>query len=259
VDASSFDDSNALPRPAMSDSTLNVLESASHSLGGQQDGGRRKSRRLSGVKPDLTLEEAKQALDSPRTNRSRRNSGSDSGSLINVLPAKRRLVEVEPIEEEQTDEIAEERLAEEEKTQPQDPLPERQPEQRPEQQQRLPSESSSIPKGRCKSGRFWKSDRDRFRSVIKANKGLKQSHVQRMKVKEEKKRAKELQDSIKEEKKRKLEDLQRRREENKKRREENERKSEVVQKIKNPAKIKRMKKKQLRQLAKRDTTVVQKM
>ena len=115
-----------------------------------------------------------------------------------------------------------------------------------------PKKTGVVPKGKCKSGRFWKSERDRFRSVIKS-KGLKGDYLQRQKAKEDKIRARELQTALKEAKLAKIEDLKRRKAENKKRREENERKSEVVQIIKNPAKIKRMKKKQLRRIAKRDT------
>lgn len=67
---------------------------------------------------------------------------------------------------------------------------------------------------------------------------------------------KELSKSIKEEKKQENEHKRQRREENAKRRLENERKSEIVQIIKNPAKLKRMKKKALRKIEKRDLATV---
>jgi len=103
-----------------------------------------------------------------------------------------------------------------------------------------------------KSGRFWKSKRDRFRSVIKT-KGLKQSLKQKNRLKEEKSKAKLYEQSLKEATKREKEELRTRQEENKKRREANQKKSEVVQEVKNVAKLKRMRKKQLKLLAKRDT------
>ena len=70
------------------------------------------------------------------------------------------------------------------------------------------------------------------------------------------KHIKELSRTIKDEKKLENEEKRLRREDNKKRREENERKTEIVQIIKNPAKLKRMRKKQLRQIEKRDLSLV---
>ena len=111
--------------------------------------------------------------------------------------------------------------------------------------------------GRRKSGRFWKGERDRFRSVIKT-KGLKQACSQkRIAQKEQYLRVKEYEKSLKEESKRIKEEHRQRREENKTKKLENEKKNEVVQIIKNTAKIKRMKKKQLRMLAKRDVAIIQ--
>lgn len=63
---------------------------------------------------------------------------------------------------------------------------------------------------------------------------------------------KELSKSIKEDRKQENENKRLRRQENAQRKLENERKSEIVQIIKNPAKLKRMKKKALRKIEKRD-------
>merc|ERR1712010_221890 len=103
-----------------------------------------------------------------------------------------------------------------------------------------------------KSNRPWKSERDRFRSVIKT-KGLKHSLKQKNRLKEDKVRAKLLEKSLKDATLKQKEDLRARQEENKKRREENEKKSEVYQEVKNMSKLKKMRKKQVKMLQKRDT------
>lgn len=90
-----------------------------------------------------------------------------------------------------------------------------------------PEKTNTI---RRKSGRFWKSERDRFRSV-KKTKGLKQTLQQKLKVKEQKARAKALEESLKEATKKQKEELRMRQEENKRKREENLKKSEIVQEV----------------------------
>jgi len=77
-----------------------------------------------------------------------------------------------------------------------------------------------------------------------------------MKNKEEKMKNKELADLLLSRKAMKKEEIRKKIEENKARKLENEKKSEQFQVIKNPAKIKRMKKKQLRMLEKRDIVTV---
>uniref|UniRef100_A0A131Z4X7 Coiled-coil domain-containing protein 86 n=1 Tax=Rhipicephalus appendiculatus TaxID=34631 RepID=A0A131Z4X7_RHIAP len=114
-----------------------------------------------------------------------------------------------------------------------------------------------IPKGVPKSGRVWKSQKKRFSSMVK-DRPLKTSWKFKMEQRAERKALLALDREIKEEKKRKIEEKKKRREENLRRREENAKKSEVVQVIKNTAKIKRMSKKQLRLIKKADTTVVSK-
>lgn len=116
--------------------------------------------------------------------------------------------------------------------------------------------SRDMALGRNKSGRFWKSQRDRFKANIKV-KGLHQVSAQkRIAQKEQLLRVKAYEKSLKDDVKRSREEKRQRAEENKKRRDENDKKNETVQVIKNPAKMKRMKKKQLRMLAKRDVTIV---
>ncbi|XP_063705977.1 coiled-coil domain-containing protein 86 [Culicoides brevitarsis] len=109
-------------------------------------------------------------------------------------------------------------------------------------------------RGRPKSGRHWKDPKERFTKVKKSIKTNTNTLKKAMALKNELKRIKELSNQIKLERAQENEMKRQRREENAKRRLENERKSEVVQIIKNPAKIKKMRKKQLRQIEKRDTS-----
>lgn len=119
------------------------------------------------------------------------------------------------------------------------------------------SKSPAIPKGKPKSGRVWKSERKKFSSIVKT-KGIRSSFEKKQALREQMKRIKELSNSIKQEKEAEKEAKKQRRRENLKRQEDNRKKSEVVQVITNTKKLKNIKKKQLRSIEKRDTTVVQK-
>jgi len=108
-----------------------------------------------------------------------------------------------------------------------------------------------IPRQKPKSGKFWKGERRQFRS-IKKDRGQRFTFEQRLKMKEDKQKNKELAQLLLTQKALKKEEARKRAEENKANKLENQKKSEQYQVIKNPAKIKRMKKKQLRMLEKRD-------
>ncbi|KOB67545.1 Coiled-coil domain-containing protein 86 [Operophtera brumata] len=113
------------------------------------------------------------------------------------------------------------------------------------------SKTTAI-RGKPKSGRFWKTEKERF-STINKTKGLKQDFAKKTALRIELKRTKDLSHQVLEEFKQKQEEKKERRRENIKRSEENKRKAEVVQVITNSAKLKRMRKKQLRFIEKRDT------
>ncbi|XP_015397517.1 coiled-coil domain-containing protein 86 [Panthera tigris] len=110
-----------------------------------------------------------------------------------------------------------------------------------------------IPKGKPKSGRVWKDrSKKRFSQMVQ-DKPLRTSWQRKMKDRQERKLAKDFARHLEEEKERRRQEKKQRRAENLKRRLENERRAEVVQVIRNPAKLKRAKKKQLRSIEKRDT------
>ncbi|XP_065259441.1 coiled-coil domain-containing protein 86 [Emys orbicularis] len=114
-------------------------------------------------------------------------------------------------------------------------------------------EALAVPKGKPKSGRVWKDPgKKRFSHMIQ-DKPLRTSWERKMKERQEKKIVKDFARHLQEEKQRAHEEKKQRREENLKRRLENERKAEIIQVIRNPLKLKRAKKKQLRRIEKRDT------
>uniref|UniRef100_A0A1A7WW00 Coiled-coil domain-containing protein 86 n=1 Tax=Iconisemion striatum TaxID=60296 RepID=A0A1A7WW00_9TELE len=111
----------------------------------------------------------------------------------------------------------------------------------------------AVPLGKPKSGRVWKDrNKQRFSALVR-DKPLSSSWEKKMQAKREKDLVKQFTVRLKEEKAQKKEEKRKRREDNLKRRQENERKAEIVQVIRNTSKIKRMKKKQLRKIEKRDT------
>ncbi|CAH1364312.1 coiled-coil domain-containing protein 86 [Tenebrio molitor] len=113
-------------------------------------------------------------------------------------------------------------------------------------------EKEDIPRGKPKSGRFWKNEKKKFSSVIKTR-GIRSSFEKKQALRQELKRIKEASRAALAEKEEQKEQKKQRRRDNLKRQEDNRKKSEVVQVITNTKKIKNMKKKQLRYIEKRDT------
>lgn len=110
---------------------------------------------------------------------------------------------------------------------------------------------NAIPKGKPKSGRTWKLNKGRF-SAISRPKSIKRSYEERIQFKNSLKQTRDHEQQMWNAVNEKRDKLKQRQKENEERRLANERKGEVVQVIKNPAKIKRLKKKQLRSIQKRD-------
>lgn len=115
----------------------------------------------------------------------------------------------------------------------------------------------AVIKGQPKSGRFWKSEKKKFSSIIKT-KGLKSSFERKEALREKLRKVKEASRERLAKKQEEAEQRKQRRRDNLKRQEENRKKSEIVQVITNTKKLKNMKRKQLRYIEKRDTTIVSK-
>merc|ERR1719370_1519890 len=96
-----------------------------------------------------------------------------------------------------------------------------------------------IPRQKPKSGKFWKEERSAFRS-LKKDKGQRLTFDQRLAMKEEKVRNRDLAKTLLEQKNLKKEEMRKKIEENKAKKLENERKAEQFQVIKNPARSWRM-------------------
>ncbi|XP_065364120.1 coiled-coil domain-containing protein 86 [Calliphora vicina] len=113
---------------------------------------------------------------------------------------------------------------------------------------------NAIPRGQPKSNRPWKTPKEKFSSVKKTQPRL--TFEKKMELRNEMRAIKEKSRELKEARKEAAVAKHQRRIENAERRLANERRAEVVQVIKNPSKLKRMKKKQMRLIQKRDLSEV---
>eukprot|EP00058_Branchiostoma_floridae_P025000 XP_002610490.1 hypothetical protein BRAFLDRAFT_117812 [Branchiostoma floridae] len=86
-----------------------------------------------------------------------------------------------------------------------------------------------IPRGKPKSGKFWKTVRSERHSNIKKDKPLRTTWNKKMQQRAEKQSIKSFEKELKELKQKQLEEKRKRQEEHKKHKLENERKSEIVQ------------------------------
>ncbi|XP_060664308.1 coiled-coil domain-containing protein 86 [Drosophila nasuta] len=113
---------------------------------------------------------------------------------------------------------------------------------------------ASIPRGQPKSNRPWKTPKQKFSKIKKTVNRL--TFEKKEALRNELRYIKEKSKEIKDQRKEAAVQHHQRRVENAERRLANERRAEVVQVIKNPAKLKRMKKKQMRMIEKRDLSQV---
>ncbi|XP_001355493.2 coiled-coil domain-containing protein 86 [Drosophila pseudoobscura] len=112
----------------------------------------------------------------------------------------------------------------------------------------------NVPRGQPKSKRPWKTPKQKFSTIKKTVNRL--SFEKKVALRDELRYIKEKSKEIKSQRKEAAVQRHQRRVENAERRLANERRSEIVQVIKNPSKIKRMKKKQMRMIEKRDISQV---
>jgi len=221
-------------------------------------------------RPGTPLKKMKQETDRPSTpvRRSRRLSGSLDTPALDVPTQPQEKTIIETIEEdtEEPQETAdsnentlEVKSGPETKENVKQKQPESEKDSQEEKKENIPMvkildqmfTSKSIPRQKPRSGRFWKGERAQFRQ-IKRDRGQRPNFEQRLKHKDEKMRNKELADFMKNKRNQEKEELRKRIEENNAKKLENERKTEQYQIVKNPAKLKRMKKKQMRMIEKRD-------
>ncbi|XP_022219490.1 coiled-coil domain-containing protein 86 [Drosophila obscura] len=113
---------------------------------------------------------------------------------------------------------------------------------------------ANMPRGQPKSNRPWKTPKQKFSTIKKTVNRL--SFTKKAALRNELRYIKEKSNEIKSQRKEAAVQRHQRRVENAERRLANERRSEIVQVIKNPSKIKRMKKKQMRMIEKRDISQV---
>ncbi|CAH1801849.1 unnamed protein product [Owenia fusiformis] len=112
-------------------------------------------------------------------------------------------------------------------------------------------EGTTVPRGKPKSGRLWKPVRTERHSNFSKPKTSKSSWARKMEEKNLKKAVKSYEKELQTKRAEEKELKRKRQEEHHKVKAENQKKAEVVQPIKNLAKLKRMKKKSLRKIVKR--------
>ncbi|KAL9881661.1 coiled-coil domain-containing protein 86 [Glossina fuscipes] len=113
---------------------------------------------------------------------------------------------------------------------------------------------NEIPRGKAKSNRPWKTPKTKFATIKKTLPRL--TFEKKMELRRELRAIKERSKEIKDERKQAAIAKHQRQLESAEKRLANEQRAEIVQVIKNPAKLKRMKKKQIRLIEKRDLSQV---